>query len=198
MVVRFTRGIGRNIILTVAMVAALIAVTVWATGDVTTHADATIPADTAANGPHPAFTPLSGPIVLESDNAGMPTGSMILNAPAGFQFNTAKSVTISVGGSGTLADISATDSKTGAGTATVTPDATSITVWVVKASTGTGRTSFTWTGIEVQPQNGTSLPTGAITFSGTSSSPNSTGGLPAGTVMGTLTVVNRPLKKSIT
>ena len=144
-----------------------------------------ISADTNSTTGNGAFTTLTGPVINETNNTGMPVGTMILNAPAGFEFDTAaNSVTVTVTGTGTLAYINTLASTTGqARTKTFTPTTTTITVWVTTASTGTGRSVFTWSGIKVRPTAGSPLANGNITYGGTST------GVAGGANMGTLAEV---------
>jgi len=144
-----------------------------------------ISADTNSTTGTGAFTTLTGPVINETNNTGMPVGTMILTAPAGFEFDTAaNSVTVTVTGTGTRAYINTLASTTGqARTKTFTPTTTTITVWVTTASTGTGRSLFTWSGIKVRPTAGSPLANGNITYGGTST------GVAGGTNMGTLTEI---------
>ncbi len=139
------------------------------------------------------YTTLTGPVISETNGAGMSLGSIILTAPSGFQFDTtANSVTVTVGGSGGTGGVNAyinTINSTTGDTNTsllVTPTSTTITIWVTVASTqsfGTRLSTFTWSGIKVRPTAGTPLASGNITYGGTST------GVTGGTNMGTLTEV---------
>ncbi|MEI6085330.1 MAG: kelch repeat-containing protein, partial [Verrucomicrobiota bacterium] len=151
-----------------------------------------ISADTARVGGTSAFTTLTGPVITETDNTGMPLGSVILTAPAGFEFDTTgNSVTVTISGSGSGgsnadAYINTTNSISGDSnnSMTFTPTASTITVWVTVASSPSRRSVFTFSGIKVRPTDATPLAaTGNITISGTS------GGITTGTNMGTLTEV---------
>ncbi len=166
---------------------------VFATGSVTVATGGgSISADTVGG----SSTALTGPVIAETDEAGMSTGSMILNAPAGFHFDTSAAVTITVTDNDPWWDVSYSDaqvnsinSTSGQGnTATVTPTATNITVWVTAASDSGLDISallctFTWSGIRVRPIHGTPLASGNITYSGTAT------GVSSGANMGTLTEV---------
>jgi len=108
-----------------------------ATGSVTVATGGSaIWAGTAGNGGNGTFTTLTGPSIAETNNQGMPAGSMILTAPSGYEFDTsANSVTVTVTGTGTLAQINTTATTTGQGTSkTVTPTATTITIWITTRS----------------------------------------------------------------
>ena len=183
---------GKWFILAVALVSALVAVTVWATGTVTviTGSPVSVSADTARDGGSGAFTALAtGPRIVETDAAGMSLGSVTLNAPAGFEFDTTSLVNVQVinaGGTSTArAYINSTNSTAGqVRILNVTPSASAITFYITTESTGVNnRSSFTWTGIKVRPTQGTPLASGNITYSGSST------GVAAGTNMGTLTVI---------
>jgi hypothetical protein len=114
---------------------------------------------------------LSGPTLTETANNGIGVGTLVLNAPAGFKFNTAASVTVSVG---LVSGVPAKNLTLSSPNATVT--ATTITINVATSSAGTTHGSLTWSGIQVIPTFCSPLAIGNITLSGTStanlSSPN--------------------------
>jgi len=114
-----------------------------------------ISADTAAIAPgNGAFTTLTGPVIDETNQAGMRVGAYTLTAPSGFEFDTtANSVSIAIGTvSGAGADI---DLGNGAGvTVTVTPAASVITFNVTGLSGDTRLNNLTFSGIRVRPVNG--------------------------------------------
>ena len=121
-----------------------------------------------------AWTTLTGPELDETSRGGggaFGTGTIVLNAPAGFEFNPAATVVVSVGrvaGSGSTnnqIDIGA--GRGNSNTATVT--ATTITIDVAQTSRFNTQNSLTWSGIEVRPTAGCALASGNITESGTSS-----------------------------
>lgn len=127
--------------------------------------------DTARIGGSGVYTTLTGPAITEVKTKDVPVGSMILTAPTGYEFDTtANSVTVTVTGTVTLAQINTTNTTTGQGTTkNVTPTSSTITIWVTAASGGSGKSTFTWSGIKVRPINGTPLAaSGNITYSGTS------------------------------
>ena len=113
---------------------------------------AAISADTAGG----IYTSLTGPKLAESRRGQIGTGSIILNAPSGFMFNTGNPVTVTTTG--------IVLSNT---TATVT--ATTITIGVKTKSTK--KATMTWAGIQVRPATGTPLATGNLTNSGSSAGP---------------------------
>ena len=108
------------------------------------------------------FTNLTGPSIAENNPGDLGTGTIVLNAPSGFIFDTNATVTVTVTGTGTGADV-VLDSST----ATVT--ATTITITIDSPSDTSRTSTLTWSGIAVQPTAGTPLASGDITESGTSS-----------------------------
>ncbi len=114
---------------------------------------------------------LSGPTLTETAPNGLGVGSIVLTAPAGFKFNTAAPVTVSVG---LVSGSNAKNLTLSSSNATIT--ASTITINVATSSSGTTLGSLTWSGIQVMPTSCSPLATGNITLSGTSgpnlSSPN--------------------------
>ena len=110
------------------------------------------------------YTLLTGPILQESARGSIGTGTIILNVPSGFMFNTgANSVTATVtctGAGGALLALAST---------TVTPTSTTITITVTTASGGSRACTITYSGIQVRPTAGSPLASGTITENGTSS-----------------------------
>ncbi len=128
-------------------------------------------ADTAQGAAGAAFTSLTGPVLTEAGAADIGTGSIILNAPSGFRFDTSATITLTPTGGGCDIDI-------GAGAATLntaTPAASTITFTVASASTAA--CVLTYTGVTVQPTAGTPLASGKLTFSGTSTASGNAGAL---------------------
>lgn len=117
-----------------------------------------ISADTAGA----AYTSLVGPKLTETDKEGIGVGSIILNAPAGFEFNTAATVTVAVTGSRKGTDIVLSNTV-----ATVTTNTITIYVDAI-SSPNPRRSTLTWSGIKVRPVAGFPLATGVITKTGTS------------------------------
>ena len=111
-----------------------------------------ISADTAGTGGTGAYTTLTGPVLVEGANRDVGAGALVLNAPAGFQFDPAATVTATVttvGGSGAALILS---------TPTATVTATSISNNVSTQDASGSRTSrITWSGIRVRPTAGTPL-----------------------------------------
>lgn len=119
---------------------------------------ANIPADTRGG----AFTTLTGPILREFDKNGISVGTIILNVPAGFEFDASASVRVSVSGKGKGSDLVLSNEF-----ATVTTN--TITVSITTLSSNQRKSTLTWSGIRVRPTAGFPLARGNITKSGTSS-----------------------------
>jgi MSHA biogenesis protein MshQ len=126
-----------------------------------------ISADTAGV----SWTALTGPVLAESGTASIGTGTIVLNAPAGFQFNTAAPVMVSVARVGGSNNSSFwIDLGNGPGNpANATITATTITITVFQASRSNSQNSLTWSGIQVQPTAHCPLASGTISRTGTAS-----------------------------
>jgi MBG domain (YGX type)/Bacterial Ig domain len=122
--------------------------------------------NTAASGGTGAYTRLTGPALTENGKGTFQTGSIILTAPSGFEFDTTtSSVTATVtGGNLTVRPAS---SGHGSSQTQVTPTTSTITIWVANKSTDSAST-ITWSGIRVRPTRQAPLASGNITASGTS------------------------------
>ncbi len=162
----------------------------YATASVTTATGgSSINADTTGG----SYAALTGPTITEGANKDVGTGTLILNAPSGFIFNTGQNVT------GTVSLIAGSKSCFTLSAGTVTPATTTIT-FTVSAQDGTGGNPTTtcrivFTNIQVRPSSGTPLASGNITVGGTSSIT----GITSSTNLGTLTeVVGAKNKLSIT
>lgn len=139
-----------------------------------------ISADTVSN----AYTALTGPKLTEKSPAGIRVGSIILTAPAGFEFNPTSIVRVAVTGTSGGNKKTGTDVVLSNTVATVTTN--TITVFVTSESAPNSRKSIlTWSGVKVRPIAGSPLVSGNITKSG-SSSYNEGGSI---SNYGTLTVV---------
>ena len=143
-----------------------------------------ISADTAGG----SYTSLTGSVISEGATADIGTGTIILNVPSGFIFDTggtAPTVLVTrIAGSGTNTR-NINDVASGTSLAITSITTTQIT-FTVTASTSNGvRNSLTWQNIRVRPSAGTPLAIGNITKSGTSSIVGVTGS----TNFGTLTEV---------
>src|SRR6266480_3519582 len=117
-----------------------------------------------------AYTSLSGPVYAEIQNGNVGVGTIVLNAPAGFIFDTnaaAPTVLITrISGSGADSlNINGVASGTAAAMTSVTP--TNLTFTVASASSGGVTCSLTWQNVRARPSAGTPLANGNITSSGT-------------------------------
>ncbi len=137
----------------------------------------TISADTSA--PGLTFTTLTGPLY---DGTSIPLGTIVLNAPAGFDFNTDPSNLPSV----LITHVSGSGPDAVGTITSVT--STQITFTVTTAAGAGTEDSLTWQNVEVQPSAGTPLASGNIYESGSASLVGVTQG-PGGTNFGTLTEV---------
>ncbi len=134
------------------------------------------------------FTSLTGPVISEGTTADIGTGTIILNAPSGFEFDTAvPAVTVLVtriGGTGNNnRNINNVASGTGLPVTSIT--ASQITFTVTDATSNGVTNSLTWQNVRVRPTAGTPLASGNILKTGTSSIVGVTGS----TNFGTLTEV---------
>jgi len=126
---------------------------------------AAISADTAGG----AWTTLVGPIATEGDAGSASTGTIVLTAPAGFEFNPLATVTVRVNGLGGAQNINGISDG---GTIPVTVTKTQLTITINSRSRGgDNANTLTWQNIQVRPTAGQPLASGNITESGTSSSP---------------------------
>ena len=117
-----------------------------------------------------AYTSLTGPVYAEIQNGNVGTGTIILNAPAGFIFDTnatLPTVLITrVGGSGADSlNVNGVASGTSAAMTSVTT--TNLTFTVTAAGSGGVACSLTWQNLRVRPAAGAPLASGNITSSGT-------------------------------
>lgn len=135
-----------------------------------------------------AWTSLAGPALEETRNNGngaIGTGTIVLNAPAGFEFNPGATVTVTVGHvSGSNNVNNWIDLGAGRGQpASASVTATAISITVTRASSGTTHNSLTWSGIRVRPTAHCPLSSGNLSESGTSAF------VPSSSNFGTLTEV---------
>lgn len=146
-----------------------------ATVTVITGSPVSISADTTgAAGGTGVYTPLTGPALVLGAAGDVTTGNLVFAAPAGFEFNPAAPApapTESVGDAFTAS----------AGTVT----ASTITYFV--SVTNAAAITLTFTGWTVRPTAGTPLASGNLTLSASSTS--TVNGVPAGSSLGTLTMV---------
>ncbi len=128
---------------------------------------AAIPSSTAGG----AYTTLTGPVYYEAAAADVGTGTITLNAPSGFVFDTGGTAPtvkiVRLGGGGT-------DSKningvaSGTSAAITSRSTTQITFTVSIASSSGVSCSLTWQNIRVRPTASSPLASGKITKSGSS------------------------------
>ncbi|MEO7300511.1 MAG: YDG domain-containing protein, partial [Verrucomicrobiota bacterium] len=158
-------------------------------GEVGTHAATLTPATGGTNisaaTAGGSYTSLTGPIYLEGSagDVGSP-GTIILNVPSGFVFNTNNSVTVRVNG-----DINTPVKNINnvADGSTITATVTSSNITINISSKSSTPNTLTWQGIQVRPTSSAPLASGNITKSaGASSIVGVTNGT---TSFGTLTEV---------
>ncbi len=140
------------------------------------------------------YTALTGPVIAEDDTGQIPTGTIILNAPTGFIFDTSSNVT----GTVTVANPAACGllgsqplRLNGSSSQTVAPTSTTITMTVTQQASdifGSCQSTITYSGIKVRPTAALPLASGNITKTGTSNML----GVSASTNFGTLTEVAPP------
>lgn len=134
------------------------------------------------------YTSLTGPVISGGASGDIGVGTIILNAPSGFNFSTtANSVTATrTDVTGTGCNASRRLEINGGASQTVTPTSTTITISITRTSSSGCRNIITWTGIQVRPTAGTPLASGNITKTGTSTIVGITDSV---TNLGTLTEV---------
>jgi hypothetical protein len=94
------------------------------------------------------YTALTGPVLNEGATGDIGLGTIVLVAPAGFEFaTTASSVTATVGTAGGTCNGS---TRIRLDATTVTPALTTITITVNRQSSSPCRSSITWAGIQVR------------------------------------------------
>ncbi len=142
-----------------------------------------IPSNTTFGCDAAGWTSLTGPTYAETNRGEVSTGTIILNVPAGFEFNTAATVTVLITGNN-RANRNINNLATGTSAAVTSITATQITFTVTASSTRTN--TLTWQGIQVRPTASSPQASGNITSSGTAT----LNGVIAGTTnFGTLTEV---------
>lgn len=124
---------------------------------------------TSAAGGSGAWTSLSGPTYIESIVGDLIVGSVILTAPAGFEFNTAATVTVRLDSGNNNPNQNINNTAVGGTIATATVTATTISWNITSKSNGQTLDQFTWLGIQVRPTAGTPLASANLIPSGTSS-----------------------------
>jgi len=135
-----------------------------------------------------AYTSLTGPAIAEGLVSEINTGTIILNVPSGFVFDTggtAPTVLVTrIAGSG--ADTRNINDVPSGTSIAVTISTTQITFTVTGATSNGVRNSLTWQNVRVRPAAGTPLASGNITKTGTSAISGITNGT---SNFGTLTEV---------
>ncbi|TAJ78941.1 MAG: hypothetical protein EPO42_07060 [Gallionellaceae bacterium] len=130
------------------------------------------------------WTALTGPTVTEGAVGGVGTGTIILNVPTGFEFDTTGTApTVLVTGDTATATNNINHVASGTALAVTSVTTTQITFTVTFISAGATPNILTWQNIRVRPTAATPLATGNITETGTAT------GFVAGTSFGTLTEV---------
>ena len=134
-----------------------------------------ISADTSQGAAGAAFTSLTGPVLTEAAGGDITLGTIVLNAPSGFRFDTTATITLTPTGAGCDATDGIDLGATRGVAQTATPAASTITFTV--ATVSNNPCTLTYTGVTVQPTAGNPLATGNLTFTGTSSATGNAGAL---------------------
>ena len=122
----------------------------------------------SANNVGGSYTTLTGPVLTESSTGDISTGTIILNVPIGFVFDTGGvAPTVIVSGDGT-ADKNINSVASGS-TISVNVTSTALTVTISAKSNGSTPNILTFQNIRVRPTAISPLATGNITKTGTSS-----------------------------
>jgi hypothetical protein len=106
--------------------------------------------------------------MAESDSGNFGTGTVILNAPTGFVFDTTSDVSITIHGDSSAGNN--INNKADGSVVNVTPLSNSITFTITEKSASGHPNILVWSGIKVKPTSGSPLVNGYITISGTASS----------------------------
>jgi hypothetical protein len=119
-----------------------------------------IPGSTAGG----VFTALTGPTLTENTGNGgdIQTGALVLNAPAGFEFNTTATVTILVTGGNASKNINGTANGSTISTTVTSTQITAIITSKSSGGSGGGPNTLTWQNIQVRPTSALSLASGSI------------------------------------
>jgi hypothetical protein len=159
---------------------------VFAAATVTTASGgSTISADTTGG----SYVALIGPVIAEGLVSEINTGTIILDAPSGFIFDTGGSAptVLVTRTAGTGADTKNINNLSSGTSAAITSRTTAQVVFTITGTTSGGvKNSLTWQDVRVRPLSGTPLATGNITKSGTSAISGITNGT---TNLGALTEV---------
>ena len=141
-----------------------------------------------------AYVMLTGPVYSEGASGDAGVGTIILDAPTGFEFDTGGTaptvlVTRTGGAGGNNRNIN--DVASGTSVAITSVTTTQITFTVTAASSNGVTNSLTWQNVRVRPTAGTPLASGNITKSGTSAMSGVTGTTNFGTLTEVAGVVNK-------
>jgi hypothetical protein len=133
------------------------------------------------------YTTLTGPVIAEGATADIGTGTIILNAPSGFIFDTGGSAptVLVTRTAGTGADTRNINNLASGASIATTRTASQITATITDVTSNAVRNSLTWQNVRVRPTAGTPLVSGNILKTGTSNIAGVTGA----TNLGTLTEV---------
>lgn len=117
-----------------------------------------------------SYTTTTGPSIVETANRQLGTGTIILNAPIGFAFNTGVTVNAIISSTNVNTacfTLSSTTATSGAGT--LTASTITFTVSANDASSGSSKAicQVVFSGIQIRPTVGTPLASGDITRTGT-------------------------------
>jgi hypothetical protein len=120
----------------------------------------------SADGATGTFTTLTGPIYTENANAEVGLGTIILNAPSGFVFDTGGTApTVRINGGAQSKNINSVNDGTSLAMTSVSSNQLVFTITV--QSSGGVACSLTWQNVRVRPTAGTPLVSGNLTRSGT-------------------------------
>ncbi|NOS66913.1 MAG: hypothetical protein HOO67_00905, partial [Candidatus Peribacteraceae bacterium] len=115
-----------------------------------------------------AYTTLTGPIIAEGVTADIGVGTIILNVPTGFVFDTGGSApTVKITGSAT-ASRNINGAANNSNAAITSRTTTQITFTVVSTSNTATTNTLTWQNVRVRPSAALPVATGNITKTGTS------------------------------
>lgn len=180
--VKFSKLIGFFIM--VALCAALVSA-----ATVTVATGGSSISNTTAGG---TFTNLTGPLINESASMNIGNGTIVLNAPSGFEFDTSANVTVLVtrlsGAGGPTRNINNVGTGTSVAVTSITTSAITFTVTDTSVSStppAAVTNSLTWQNVKVRPTAGSPLASGNITLSGTSAIV----GVASGSSLGALTEI---------
>ena len=132
-----------------------------------------------------AFTALTGPVLTETVVGDIAVGTVILQAPSGFEFDTGATVTVFLTSTSTNANKNINDKANNTAMNITSISSSQITFTVSSKSNGQAKNTLTWQNVRTRPTAGTPLASGNIIKTGTSVIPS----VANGTNLGTLTEV---------